>query len=155
MPSIYDSIITQNIITIAAGSDSLHTWPPVLKADGTPQDLTGATIAAQLRTLNDCLVGTFICSAPSPATGIVVGLLPAAQSVRLAPGGGAVNHVWGVEIRLADGNLLPELQGGALVTRKIVRAGTGTVIPGSGPVDLDGGNFTDQNQNTIDGGAFT
>ena len=117
--SVYDLVKNTNLITIAQGSDYADTVTITQTSGGTALDLTGYTVASKLKTLNGALAATFICTIPSPATGIVVRSITGANTKLLTPAT-SINHVWGVQLTTPGGAVLPEIQGGAFVSPEVV-----------------------------------
>lgn len=121
---VYDLIKDTNIITIPQGSDVTGTItvktpsiadPAVL----VPMDLTGYVIRGKLRSLHGNEVGTIACTNPAPLTGVISFAISKTVSTPLVPAAD-VQHVWGFELVAADGTKIPEIQGGAIVTPRIV-----------------------------------
>ena len=108
----------KNIISITQKC-SYEDQVAVLAPDGGPLSLADSTITSELRTLSGQLAASFECTVDDPATGIINRKLTPAVTELIA-GGGSVQHVWGVRVAFANGLVLPELQGGALVYTAVV-----------------------------------
>lgn len=114
----YLNIRNENIITIGQGSTYTDTVT-VEQSAGVPVDLTGYSVRSQLRTVDDVIVGTFACTVPTPANGIIERELAAVTTAALVPSL-SVQHVWGIELTAPSGAIVPEIQGGALINPEVV-----------------------------------
>lgn len=95
-----------------------------LNSDGTPFDLTGCSIRSQLKTLDDVLKATFVCTVEEPLLGKIKRTISALDTalIDVVVPVTKVSHVWGVEITLSGGlDILPEIQGPALILPEIVK----------------------------------
>ena len=116
----YDKIKETNVITISQGS-TYNDTVTVSQSNGNPVDLTGYTVSSQLRTEDGVQVATFICTVATPASGVIARELTAEATAALTPTKKLIpKHVWGVELTTPSGDVLPEIQGGALVDIEVV-----------------------------------
>lgn len=129
MANKYDVIKNTNVINIPAGCTYRDSVVYFLSDGITPRDLTGCTAAAQIRDTEDILAAEFICTIPEPLTGAVVRTLtdsvtselPATLN-RTTAGALIPALVHGTQLTLANGDILPEVQGGVTVGPEIVKA---------------------------------
>lgn len=125
----YDRIKHTNVIPITQGSDYYDTITvkkpdPLYPNDRTKDtllNLTGYDIESQLRDLSGAIKGTFVCTAPFPATGVISRHLPKEVTALLTPAID-IQHVWGVQLSSVLTGVLPEIQGGAVVDAGVVHA---------------------------------
>ncbi len=115
----YDFIKTLNQITICQGSDYSDTITCNQSGGITPVDLTGYTVSSLLKTVDDVLVATFVCTIPDPALGVIHRSLTDSVTL-LLNAYPTVEHVYGVQLIAPSGDKLPEIQGGALIIPEIV-----------------------------------
>jgi hypothetical protein len=110
----------KNIIPITQGSDYADTVT-IKQPDGTPMDLTGYIVESQLRDLSSTKVADFTCEILAPPTdGVIARSLSRFDTTGLVPLH-TPNHVWGIRLTAPDGNVLPEIQGGAKVSQVVVQ----------------------------------
>jgi hypothetical protein len=87
---------------------------------GAPLNLTGYAARGQVRDMNGGLVASFACTIPDPLTGVVARTIPAAETALLTPGTN-IQHVWGLELTAPSGSVLPEIQGGVMISPEVVK----------------------------------
>lgn len=120
MMSDYDIIKDTNVIAIPQGSN-YSDKVICTQTTGAAFDLTGYECVSQLRSVGGTLVGTFTCTIDAdPTTGIIYRSLTPLITAALTPSLQIV-HVWGAELTAADGTILPEIQGGAMITKEVVK----------------------------------
>jgi hypothetical protein len=133
----YDRILHKNIIHVPQGTDcNIPVTVPGITT------LDGCNAAAELLNLAGVSVGIFACTmSVANSTSVNMALLSAVTSV-LTPSTD-IQHVFGLKITLPDGTVLPEIQGGAIVTAAIVSAAnTGNLLSEANRTNiLDGGTF--------------
>lgn len=125
MASKYDRIKLQNVIPISQGSDYydtvvIKTPDPAFPTDRTKDrllDLTGCLIRSKLSDLDGNIKATFVVDVVGPGT--LGRHIPKSITSQLMPAV-FVNHVWGLEITAADGTVIPEISGGAMVNQEVV-----------------------------------
>lgn len=104
-------------IYIDAGS-SYSAIVNVRNGDGTPINLTGFTVAAQIRKSYGSLNSyNFTCSVFDAATGKVRMVLPAATSSTIKPG----RYLYDIEVTSPSGEKLRVLEGIVLITPEITK----------------------------------
>ena len=103
-------------ITIEQGSD--YTLQMTLESGGNPVNLAGSTVRGQIRPAYDSdTVTSFTVAVASPATGVAVASLTAAQTAALTAG----NNVYDFELE-DSGHLVRRLiYGKAVVTPEVTR----------------------------------
>lgn len=88
--------------------------------DGTPLDLTGATAAAEIRSIaTGALQASFSSSILAPTTGIVKLVLEDEDTASLTAAQ-TIENVWGCMVSMPDGSVLPEIQGGVMIYQNVV-----------------------------------
>lgn len=115
--------IEENVIPITQGSTYTDEVYLEQTPGGEPVNLTGASVRSQLRNLAGALVATFACTIldqVDPLTrGRIARVLTPELTRPLVPAE-HINHNWGLEVTMGDGSVLPEIQGGAMITKEQV-----------------------------------
>lgn len=109
----------QNIITVAQGSTYTDTVT-LTQSNGSPLNLTGYTVRSQIRDAAGVLVGTFTCTVTDPTTGVIARSMAKTITAALVPSA-TIKHAWGIELTQPSGAVLPEIQGGVIVTPEVVQ----------------------------------
>ncbi len=116
----YDAIINRNVVTIYQGSTYRDTVT-VEQTAGVPLNLTGYTVQSKIKLVSTGDTVNFTCSVPTPSSGVVQRSLSNALTVSLTPCV-AGKYVWALQLTAPSGDVLPEIQGGAIVIAEVISA---------------------------------